>query len=434
MKSVTQSLLMKVGLGVFFLCAALYSSEVHAGLVIVPTEASDTSSGFVNVTYDCPEGVNTSNGLLIVPGGTYEALGCTAVLVAGDGDDVSSIGDTGSDTLRDDTTPPVTPTAPADPQGSLVPEGRDGEYQVDGYGSCEFVQTVNNVIQFLIKMTAVLAVIVFIYAGYIMVISRGDSAMISQAKGLFANVLIGFVIMITAFLIINTILSILVSGTSGILNWQTIECQYAGKSAAAVDVSVSLETYDGIVIDVMTSTEGVYPDPIIKLGSGSTYVGGDCSPANLRRLGMTATQANTFSCIARPESGCNLNAQNGWTSARGVFQMTRGWNDTCHNLNIPECTAAARAAGYKVSGNLNCSSAFSGGSSPSNPSRPTPGKEDLFKACNAAASNMACNTKAALCLYNDGGKYNHWLGNKGQNHHGAQRACVRKFDPSKYNY
>jgi len=129
----------------------------------------------------------------------------------------------------------------------LVPSGRDGDFGPDGFGSCELVDTVNNVIQFLIKMTAILAVFVFIYAGFIMVSSRGDSAQIEGAKKLFSNVLIGFVIMLAAFLIINTVLSILVGGTSGILNWQTIECQYANESADAVDVNVDLEVHTSFI-------------------------------------------------------------------------------------------------------------------------------------------------------------------------------------------
>jgi len=319
-------------------------------------------------------------------------------------------------------------------QEGIVGAGAGGDYSVDGYGSCEFVETVNNVITFLLSMSAVLAVIVFLYAGYTMVTSGGDSQRLETAKSVFGSVFTGFIIMLVAFLVINTVMKILTGNTSELLNWQTVDCQYANEVTGASEIKIGLKEHFEKAA-VMSSSTGYYPDSVIRgTAGGATYSAGDCSPANLRRLGMTVTQANTFSCIARPESGCNLNAQNGWTSARGVFQMTRGWNDTCHNLNLPACTRAAKNAGYSVSGNLNCSTAFSGGSSPSNPSRPTPGKEALFNACNAAASNMACNVAASLCLYNDGGKYNHWLGNRGQQHHLAQRACVLKFDPSQYNY
>lgn len=144
------------------------------------------------------------------------------------------------------------------PAGGIVPAGRDGNYEAIGYGPCEFVGLVNNLIQFLIGLSALLAVIVFIYAGYLMVASRGNTAQVQQAKGLFTNVAIGFVIMLTAFLIINTILSIMVGSNSGILNWQTVECTYAKESTPPRDIEVNLFVHEA--------------EQIVSTGDGSTVL------------------------------------------------------------------------------------------------------------------------------------------------------------------
>jgi hypothetical protein len=160
----------------------------------------------------------------------------------------------------------------ASAQESLVPTGRDGDYNPDGYGSCELVETVNNVIAFLMQMTALIAVFVFMYAGFIMVSARGDSTLIEGAKKLFANVLIGFVILLTAFLVINTIVGILVGGASGGLTWQSIECQYAYESKDADAVAVELDSYEGYVPEayVNSYTPVVIGDmPTARPGSGS---------------------------------------------------------------------------------------------------------------------------------------------------------------------
>jgi len=159
-------------------------------------------------------------------------------------------------------------------QESLVPTGRDGDYNPDGYGSCELVETVNNVIQFLMQMTALIAVIVFMYAGFIMVTARGDSTLIEGAKKLFTNVLIGFVILLTAFLVVNTIIGILVGGASGGLTWQSIECQYATESTGADTVAVELESHEGFVSSYTPVVIGDMPTARPGSGSGACLSSG----------------------------------------------------------------------------------------------------------------------------------------------------------------
>ena len=119
-------------------------------------------------------------------------------------------------------------------QEGIVPSGRDGDFGPDGFGSCELVATINNTIRFLVGITGILAVIAFLYAGFVMVASRGDAAIIQTAKNIFANVLIGFVILLSAFLVVNTIMSMLTGDTGGLVNWNQVECQYA-REAGEVD-------------------------------------------------------------------------------------------------------------------------------------------------------------------------------------------------------
>lgn len=78
---------------------------------------------------------------------------------------------------------------------------------------------------FIIKFSTVLAGIAFAWAGFLMITAAGNMSQIQKGKGIFSNVLIGFIIMLAAWLIIDTILSMLVDQsflqTGG---WNTLKC------------------------------------------------------------------------------------------------------------------------------------------------------------------------------------------------------------------
>lgn len=137
-------------------------------------------------------------------------------------------------------------------QEGLVPGGRDGDYKPGGYGICEFVELVNNIMLFIIGLLSLLAVIVFMYAGFMMVSSRGSATQISRAKSYFANLLIGAAIMFAAFLIVNTVLTILLASGSRALGWEEVECSYAFEAGEAeYGVTLESETYESWIPEVV---------------------------------------------------------------------------------------------------------------------------------------------------------------------------------------
>lgn len=82
-----------------------------------------------------------------------------------------------------------------------------------GGPDCDFnqlIKLIKNVINFLLFVIAApLAAIVFAYAGFLFLTSRGNEQQISQAKQIFWSVLIGFVIAFGAWLIVDAITSAL---------------------------------------------------------------------------------------------------------------------------------------------------------------------------------------------------------------------------------
>lgn len=67
----------------------------------------------------------------------------------------------------------------------------------------------NTLITFLFTMLSVIAVIVLVYAGFTMLTSGGDVSAAKKAKSMFTNVVIGIIIILASWLVIDTILAML---------------------------------------------------------------------------------------------------------------------------------------------------------------------------------------------------------------------------------
>jgi len=79
---------------------------------------------------------------------------------------------------------------------------------------CDFndlMNLVKNILDFLIILSIPMATVAFAYAGYLMLTSVGNSGKISQAKGIFWKVLLGFVFVLSAWLIVRFITSALLN-------------------------------------------------------------------------------------------------------------------------------------------------------------------------------------------------------------------------------
>jgi hypothetical protein len=87
--------------------------------------------------------------------------------------------------------------------GGLVPcGGQTG----DPCNTNDVVGFANSLIDYLIKALGVIAVIVMVYAGFKLVVSAGNESEWGKAKELFTNVIIGIILILAAWLIVDTVL------------------------------------------------------------------------------------------------------------------------------------------------------------------------------------------------------------------------------------
>lgn len=103
--------------------------------------------------------------------------------------------------------------------------------------ACNIVHLINGVIKWLIGILFVVFAVLLAIAGIRLVTSGGSSHALDEAKGMFTNALIGFLIILSAWLIVDTIMRTLVGtegrpgqlvskgSASGYLFWSEIQCQ-----------------------------------------------------------------------------------------------------------------------------------------------------------------------------------------------------------------
>jgi len=152
---------------------------------------------------------------------------------------------------------------------------------------CDLAAMVNNIIIFLFSLLAVIAVIMLAYAGIKMVTSAGNTAAVQEAKQLFFNVVIGFIIVLAAWVIVDTILKALVRESDELSVgriWEPVNC-------GGINPSRGLVNYQETVVEPAGALTGTYTYTDPATGETVTVPVGDSSIAG---SGLSNTDALTF--------------------------------------------------------------------------------------------------------------------------------------------
>ena len=88
---------------------------------------------------------------------------------------------------------------------------------------CDFITMVNNIVLWLFGVLASIAVLGLVIAGIRLVISAGNPAAMTAAKEMFSNIIIGFVIVLSAWLIVDTVIKTLVGENSEFGMWNQFD-------------------------------------------------------------------------------------------------------------------------------------------------------------------------------------------------------------------
>jgi hypothetical protein len=287
--------------------------------------------------------------------------------------------------------------------GGLVPcDGPDCDI-------CSIVSLGHNVLNFLVLASLLLATIMFAYAGIEMLIHSDNPGQIAQARSMLINVMIGMVILLAAWLMVDTVMKVMFTdkafaGLPGAGKpWQDILCSYRSNTP--------LNATGG---DTGTGTTAPPPATTIG-GTCSPTPVGVCSPFSLSQaFGGANTQASTI-CEAESQGipsyesktdrlGCSATDPNHCDQSNpvfsvGLFQV----NMTQHDLTSDACTA------HNGGQPLKCTSAFNGKNYTA-----TIADQTLYNACVQALKDQSCNVQTAQQIYSTTKNTNGSLGSWSQ--------------------
>jgi len=105
-------------------------------------------------------------------------------------------------------------------QGGLVPCGRDTNKNgvLEETEMCQFkhvVEVASKILDFIIfELASVIVVIASMYTGWLFLTSQGNPGTKQKTKTMFGNIIIGYVLVLSSWVIVKTIIEFLTQGSS----------------------------------------------------------------------------------------------------------------------------------------------------------------------------------------------------------------------------
>ena len=290
--------------------------------------------------------------------------------------------------------------------------------------ACHLASLAQRIINFLIGLSIPLAAAMFAYAGVIYFTS-GVVDKIEKAHKIFKSVGIGFLIVLGAWLGIQTVLKTILSDAY-YQSWNTIQCVGTGARLGTdpnkpITINTLLSVLPGLNTNVLVpgpssfnntgstascSGEGYFltkdeagsstcynpttqdfKDPSYGPSFDERFAGfGDCSVGS---LGNTwGNNAGAFSCIATGESSCNPALGSGTDKTSDNYAFSYGLyqvNMSAHDL---------QCSNYDSGQTVNCTSAFSGKNYNAKVI-----DSGLYNKCKNMLQNVQCNTEMAQKIF-----------------------------------
>jgi hypothetical protein len=110
---------------------------------------------------------------------------------------------------------------PVEPGGLVPCEGTE-------CGACHFIELGNNILNWLIGVMMIIFAIIVAYTGFLLVTSSGNVETKNKVKRMFTNALTGLIILLAAWIVVDTIMRALMVGEEGKIRgygpWSRIEC------------------------------------------------------------------------------------------------------------------------------------------------------------------------------------------------------------------
>lgn len=138
---------------------------------------------------------------------------------------------------------------------------------------CNLVNVGNEIIKWLIGVLFVVFAVIMVVAGFKLVMSGGNPAAKQAAKNHFINAIVGFIIVLAAWIIIDTLMRALLDGgagetdrgsVTGFLYWSEVQCldvRSPGGGPTMIGLDAPGEPFDDGALPSVSEIAGVPPSP-----------------------------------------------------------------------------------------------------------------------------------------------------------------------------
>ena len=92
---------------------------------------------------------------------------------------------------------------------TVIVNGKPVTKFIDECNTCDLAKLAENLINFMVQISFVISALLFAYAGFLFFTAGADSGKVSNARKIFTNTIIGIVIILTAWLVVNVIISVM---------------------------------------------------------------------------------------------------------------------------------------------------------------------------------------------------------------------------------
>ncbi len=210
----------------------------------------------------------------------------------------------------------VAQTSPHTPSG-LVPCGGVTAGNALGAtecGLCDLVTLSQNIINFLLMLTVPLSVGLFAWAGVLYFTSGGNPTNITRAHGIFRSVIIGFVIALSAWLVVQTILHSLVKKNFFLTGtWNSLTCAPDGERPRESSITDMFSFLRG---GVSGGAGGIGTTETPRAQTGDVY------SDQAARAALAGACSGTTCFTYTSTGGCSNANQSSCTSLDGVQKTT----------------------------------------------------------------------------------------------------------------
>lgn len=160
---------------------------------------------------------------------------------------------------------------PADPKGNFITcNGPECNF-------CNITELIERIIRWLVLVLTIIGVILFVFAGFLLSSSQGDVGKRKKAKDMILSVVIGFIVILSAWMIIDVIMKAFVGGDVGVWNSVTEECgnqREVGK-AEKLTIESSQEEFEEPDFQDFNEPDNEFDGGAVGLGStGGVSTGG----------------------------------------------------------------------------------------------------------------------------------------------------------------